>query len=77
MEKRIVLGDKNACKEVLEITIALGKDVTANEAAEEHNLTENRKYKVLAQYSDIICVKNDKGVNDWYSLEYFKEFREC
>ena len=52
MEKKIVLGNKNGYKEVLEITIALGKDVTANKAAEEHNLTENKKYMVLARCCD-------------------------
>lgn len=77
MEKKIVLGNKNGCKEVLEITIALGKDVTANKAAEEHNLTENKKYMVLARCCDLIEIVNDKDVKDWYSLECFKEFRGC
>lgn len=77
LEKKIVLGNKNGYKEVLEITIALGKDVTANKAAEEHNLTENKKYMVLARCCDLIEIVNDKDVKDWYSLEYFKEFRGC
>ena len=77
LEKKIVLGNKNGYKKVLEITIALGKDVTANKAAEEHNLTENKKYMVLARCCDLIEIVNDKNVKDWYSLEYFKEFRGC
>ena len=77
LEKKIVLGNRNGYKKVLEITIALGKDVTANKAAEEHNLTENKKYMVLARCCDLIEIVNDKNVKDWYSLEYFKEFRGC
>ena len=75
---RIIGATENYCKEVLEISIAVGKDVTANKAAEEFDLTENKKYKVMAQHGCcVIKIKNDKGIEMTYPLGYFKEFEKA
>ena len=44
----------------------------ANKFAEEFNLTAGKKYKVFEFAGDCIKVKNDLGVEEWYSLDYFK-----
>lgn len=56
------------------INISIGKNVTANPYAEEFNLTSDKEYTVLGFAGDCIQVKNDLGVIEWYSFDYFREF---
>lgn len=53
--------------------IKTGLPVTANERAEQFNLTKGRKYTVL-RYDGDILIKNDLGNEEYYSKEYFDEF---
>ena len=53
--------------------IKTGLPVTANERAEQFNLTKGRKYTVLGYDGDIL-IKNDLGNEEYYSKEYFDEF---
>lgn len=55
--------------------IKVGHPVTANEQAEQFNLTNGRKYIVLGYDGDIL-VKNDLGNKEYYSKEYFVEFQD-
>lgn len=45
----------------------------ANKFAEDFNLTVGKKYKVLEFDGDCIKVKNDLGIEEWYSLDYFEK----
>ena len=53
--------------------IKTGLPVTANERAEQFNLTKGQKYTVLGYDGDIL-IKNDLGNEEYYSKEYFDEF---
>lgn len=55
--------------------IKVGHPVTANEQAEQFNLTNGHKYIVLGYDGDIL-VKNDLGNKEYYSKEYFVEFQD-
>ena len=54
--------------------VAIGEIVTATQFAADFDLTEDKEYKVLDYDGDCILIKDDLGVENWYSLEYFKEF---
>jgi hypothetical protein len=51
--------------------ITLEEYEEANEHAEDFNLTAGKEYKVLGFDGDCIKVKNDLGIEDWYSIDYF------
>ena len=56
------------------VVVKIGQPITANERAEEFNLTEGRQYTVLGYDGDIL-VKNDLGNEEFYSKEYFYEYQ--
>lgn len=56
------------------VVVKTGQPVTANERAEEFNLTEGRQNTVLG-YDENILVKNDLGNEEFYSKEYFYEYQ--
>lgn len=57
------------------IHFAIGESVTATETIEEFGLTEDKKYEVLGYGGLYIKIRNDLDEVDWYSIEYFNEFR--
>lgn len=59
---------------VKEIVVTLGEPVTANSYGEEYDLTPDKKYIVKKYDGDCIMVQNNKGEDEWYSLDYFREF---
>lgn len=56
------------------IHFSIGEPVTARITIEEFALTENKKYTVLGYGADCVKIENDLGEEDWYAIEYFKEF---
>lgn len=64
----------NCVKKDTVVVVEIGQPVTANERAEEFNLTEGRQYTVLGYDGDIL-VKNDLGNEEFYSKEYFYEYQ--
>lgn len=56
--------------------IRTGLPVTANNQAEDFDLTEGKKYTVLGYDGECIYIENDLGVEEGYSKEYFIEYQE-
>lgn len=56
---------------VLPERVKKGDMVKANEFAEEFGLTPGKEYEILEHYGLEYKVKNDAGVEDIYSYEYF------
>lgn len=55
-----------------QILVQRGDMIKAREYGEEFDLTVNKEYEVLDVNSiDLITIKNDKGVVDIYTVEYF------
>lgn len=50
---------------------AVGNIVRATKFGEEFNLTEDREYEVLDYNCNMILVRNDLEIEDWYTVEYF------
>lgn len=59
-----------------QVIVTLGEPVTANQMAEEYNLTPDKEYLVKGYDGDCIMVQNDLGNDEWYSPDYFKEFAD-
>lgn len=64
----------NGVKKETIVVVEIGHPVTANERAEDFNLTEGRQYTVLGYDGDIL-VKNDLGKEEFYSKDYFYEYQ--
>lgn len=64
----------NGVKKETVVVVKIGQPVTANERAEDFNLTEGRQYTVLGYDGDIL-VKNDLGKEEFYSKDYFYEYQ--
>ena len=56
------------------IHFSIGEPVMARITIEEFALTENKQYTVLGYCADCVKIKNDLDEEDWYAIEYFKEF---
>lgn len=56
--------------------VYLGEPVTATPFAEEFNLTADNEYKVLGYDGECLLIKNDVGAEEWYSMDYFREYAE-
>ena len=67
-------GTMNGVKKDTVVVVEIGQPVTANERAEDFNLTEGRQYTVLGYDGDIL-VKNDLGKEEFYSKDYFYEYQ--
>lgn len=53
----------------------VGNFVYGRIRGEEFYITKNKKYKILDSNGyDLIKVKNDKDIEDWYSVEYFSNY---
>lgn len=50
---------------------SVGNTVKATKFGEEFNLTEDREYEVLDYNCNMILVRNDLEIEDWYTVEYF------
>ena len=56
---------------VLPSYIKKGDFVKANEFGKEFNLTVGKEYEILEHYGREYKIKNDLGVEDIYTYEYF------
>lgn len=54
--------------------VSIGDMISANMHGAEYNLTEGRKYRLLAYDGDCIQIENDLGEKDWYSVDYFNKY---
>lgn len=53
----------------------IGDYVYARSHGEEFFLTKNKKYQILDTNGiDMVLIKNDKNIEDWYSVEYFSNY---
>lgn len=57
-----------------QVMVTFGEPVTANAFAEAYNLTSDKEYIVKGYDGDCIMIQNDIGEDEWYSLDYFREF---
>lgn len=53
--------------------VNIGDDIEANEQGEEFNLTSGKKYKLLGYDGECVKIKNDLGIEDYYSVDYFRK----
>lgn len=64
-------------KKMMVTQIKTGDIVTANRDASDYHLTENQKYQVLDFDGDCILVMTDIGEMEWFSRDYFLEFKQA
>lgn len=58
------------------VVVNLGEPVTATTFAEEFNLTADKEYKVLGYDGECLLIRNDVGAEEWYSIDYFREYAD-
>lgn len=51
--------------------VSIGDMIICNSDGAQFNLTEGKEYKLLGYGGGLVKVKNDLGIEDWYSVDYF------